>query len=80
MGKKKTDNKLIRKNCCLISDNDVENTDNIQLTDRQKLRLQSKQIPSDIIQLKNEIKEIKENVRKILELMNAVYEFENSGE
>ena len=43
---------------------------NLNLTERQTVRLQRKELPSDILQLKNEVKEIKDKVNKILELMN----------
>ncbi len=60
--------------------NAVSTNTTINLTERQKVRLQRKELPSDILQLKHEVKEIKEKVDKILELMNALYEFESAKE
>lgn len=71
--KHKEDSRLKRNTKYINPDNT-----GVSLTDRQTTRLQIKQIPSDIIQLKDDIKEIKKNVSKILEIMNALYEFEST--
>jgi len=81
---KRLERKKENNNICLISQDDsileTNIIDTTTYTDRQKVRIQRKQIPSDIIELKKDVKQIKENIAKILEMMNALYEFENNKE